>query len=75
VQQRLLLHQRQINKLAGAVEREGMTIVPLKIYFNEKGRAKVEIALGKGKKLHDKRETLKKRSWERERGRLMRQKG
>ena len=67
--------QRQINRLAGAVEREGMTIVPLKLYFNEKGRAKMEIALAKGKKLHDKRETLKKRSWERERGRLMRQKG
>jgi SsrA-binding protein len=72
---KLLLHGRQINKLAGAVEREGMTIVPLKIYFNEKGRAKIEIALARGKKLHDKRETLKKRSWERERGRLMRQKG
>ena len=52
-----------------------MTIVPLKLYFNEKGRAKIEIALARGKKLHDKRETLKKRSWERERGRLMRQKG
>jgi SsrA-binding protein len=72
---KLLLHQRQINRLAGAVEREGMTIVPLKIYFNEKGRAKIAIALGKGKKLHDKRETLKKRSWDRERGRIMRQKG
>ncbi len=72
---KLLLHKSQINKLAGAVEREGMTIVPLKLYFNERGRAKVEIALARGKKLHDKRETLKKRSWERERGRLMRQKG
>jgi SsrA-binding protein len=72
---KLLLHARQINKLAGAVEREGMTIVPLRLYFNEKGRAKIAIALGKGKKLHDKRETLKKRSWERERGRLMRDKG
>jgi SsrA-binding protein len=72
---KLLLHKRQINRLAGAVEREGMTIVPIKLYFNEKGRAKVEIALGRGKKLHDKRETLKKRSWERERGRLLRQKG
>jgi SsrA-binding protein len=72
---KLLLHQRQINKLAGAVEREGMTIVPLKLYFNEKGRAKLEIALAKGKKLFDKRATEKKRSWERERGRLMRQKG
>jgi len=72
---KLLLHQRQIDRLSGAVEREGMTIVPLKLYFNEKGRAKLEIALGKGKKLHDKRETLKKRSWQRERGRLLRQKG
>jgi SsrA-binding protein len=72
---KLLLHAREINKLAGAVEREGMTIIPLRLYFNEKGRAKIAIALGKGKKLHDKRETLKKRSWERERGRLMRDKG
>jgi SsrA-binding protein len=72
---KLLLHQNQINKLAGAVEREGMTLVPLKLYFNERGRAKLAIALAKGKKLHDKRETERKRSWERERGRLMRQKG
>src|SRR6201985_2855061 len=72
---RLLLHQRQINKLIGAVEREGMTVVPLKMYFNDKGRAKVEIALAKGKKLHDKRETEKKRDWSRERGRLLRDKG
>jgi len=72
---KLLLHQRQINRLAGGVDREGMTIVPLKLYFNERGRAKLEIALAKGKKLHDKRETLKKRSWEREKGRLLRQKG
>ena len=72
---KLLLHQREIDKLSGAVEREGMTIVPLKLYFNARGRAKVEIALGRGKKLHDKRETLKKRSWERERSRLMRMKG
>ena len=72
---KLLLHARQINKLAGAVEREGMTIVPLKLYFNEKGRAKLEIALARGKKVYDKRQTEKKRSWERERGRLMRQKG
>ncbi|MCW5689698.1 MAG: SsrA-binding protein, partial [Pseudolabrys sp.] len=53
----------------------GMTIVPLKVYFNERGRAKIEIALAKGKKLHDKRETLKERSWNREKGRLMRDKG
>jgi SsrA-binding protein len=72
---KLLLHRRQINKLMGAVEREGMTLVPLKLYFNDKGRAKVELALARGKKLHDKRETEKKRSWERERGRLLRAKG
>jgi SsrA-binding protein len=72
---RLLLHHREIDRLSNAVEREGMTIVPLKLYFNERGRAKIEIALARGKKLHDKRETLKKRSWERERGRLMRVKG
>ncbi len=72
---KLLLHKRQIHKLAGAVEREGMTIVPLKLYFNEKGRAKVELALAKGKKLHDKRETEKKRDWNREKGRLLRARG
>ncbi len=72
---KLLLHRRQIDKLAGGVEREGMTIVPLKLYFNEKGRAKLELALARGKKLHDKRETEKKRSWQREKGRLMRMKG
>jgi SsrA-binding protein len=71
---KLLLHKRQIDKLAAAVERQGMTIVPLKLFFNEKGRAKLEIALGRGKKLHDKRETEKKRTWDRERGRLMRAK-
>ncbi len=72
---KLLLHRRQIGKLAVAVEREGMTLVPLKLYFNEQGRAKVEIAVARGKKLHDKRETERKRSWERERGRLLRAKG
>src|ERR1700759_4179355 len=72
---KLLLHKRQINKLIGAVEREGMTLVPLKMYFNDKGRAKVELALAKGKKLHDKRETEKNRDWGRERGRLLRDKG
>ena len=72
---KLLLHQRQINKLIGAVEREGMTLVPLKLYFNDKGRAKVELALAKGKKLHDKRATEQDRDWKREQGRLMREKG
>ena len=72
---KLLLHRRQLNKLMGAIEREGMTIVPLKLYFNERGRAKVELAVARGKKLHDKRETEKKRSWDRERARLLRDKG
>jgi SsrA-binding protein len=72
---KLLLHRRQINKLIGAVEREGMTLVPLKMYFNEQGRVKIELALAKGKKLHDKRETEKKRDWGREKGRLMRSRG
>ncbi len=72
---KLLLHRRQIFKLAAGIERDGMTIVPLKLYFNEKGRAKVELALARGKKLHDKRETEKRRDWDRERGRLMRMKG
>ena len=72
---KLLLRKRQIEKLAGAVDREGMTIVPLKLYFNEKGRAKLEIAVARGKKLHDKRETDRKRSWDRERARLLRNKG
>jgi SsrA-binding protein len=72
---RLLLHKRQIDKLIGATQREGFTVIPLKIYFNERGRAKVELGLGRGKKLHDKRETEKKRSWDRERSRLMRDKG
>ena len=72
---KLLLHKRQISKLIGAVEREGMTLVPLKLYFNDKGRAKVELALARGKKLHDKRETEKKRDWAREKGRLLRQRG
>jgi SsrA-binding protein len=72
---KLLLHKREIGRLIGAVDREGMTLVPLKIYFNDQGRAKVELAVARGKKLHDKRETEKKRSWDRERGRVMREKG
>lgn len=72
---RLLLHRRQIDRLAAGVEREGFTIVPLKLYFDEKGRAKLEIALARGKKLHDKRETEKRRDWDRERGRLLRARG
>ncbi|MFT0892637.1 SsrA-binding protein SmpB [Pseudochelatococcus sp. G4_1912] len=72
---RLLLHKRQINKLIGATQREGFTVVPLRVYFNDRGRAKVEIALARGKNLHDKRETEKKRSWDRDKARIMREKG
>jgi len=72
---KLLLNKRQIDKLSGAVQREGMTIVPLRLYFNERGMAKLEIALAQGKKLHDKRQTEKARDWAREKGRLMREKG
>jgi SsrA-binding protein len=72
---KLLLHRREIGRLAAAVQREGMTIVPLKLYFNEDGRAKVELAVARGKKLHDKRETEKARDWGREKGRLLRDKG
>lgn len=68
---KLLLHKREINKLSGAVEREGMTIVPLEIFFNEKGRAKVKLGLARGKKLHDKRQSEKERDWNREKGRLL----
>ena len=68
---KLLLNAREIARIAQSVEREGMTIVPLKIYFNDQGRAKIEIALAKGKKLHDKRETERKRDWAREKSRLL----
>jgi SsrA-binding protein len=72
---KLLLHKREITKLAQGVERQGMTVVPLKIYFNEKGRAKIELALARGKKLYDKREADKRRDWSREKARLLREKG
>jgi SsrA-binding protein len=68
---KLLLHRRQINRLISAVQREGMTIVPLRLYFNERGRAKCEIALAQGKKVHDKRQASKERDWNREKARLM----
>lgn len=69
---KLLLHRRQVDKFLGATQREGFTIVPLRIYFNAQGRAKIEVALARGKKLHDKRETERKRDWERDKARLMR---
>ncbi|GBF26606.1 SsrA-binding protein [bacterium MnTg02] len=74
-QRKLLLHKREIDKLLGAVQREGMTIVPLKLYFNDRGIAKLELAIARGKKLHDKRETEKKRDWQRQKARIMREKG
>ena len=72
---KLLLNGREINKLFGAVARQGMTLVPLSIYFNSRGRAKVELALARGRKLHDKREHEKEKDWKREQGRLLRQLG
>jgi SsrA-binding protein len=72
---KLLLKKRELAKLSQAIEREGMTMVPLKLYFNAQGRAKLELALARGKKLHDKREVEKKRDWNREKGRLLRDKG
>ncbi len=72
---KLLLNNREINKMYGGVMRKGMTLVPLSIYFNGRGRAKVEIALAKGKKAPDKRATEKERDWKKEQGRIMRDKG
>ena len=72
---KLLLNSREIAKLQGAVERKGMTLVPLSVYFNSRGRAKVELALARGKKAHDKRATQKERDWKREQGRLLRDRG
>lgn len=72
---KLLLHGREIAKLHGAVARQGMTLVPLSVYFNSQGRAKVELALAKGRKAHDKRDYEKEKDWKREQGRLMRQHG
>ena len=72
---KLLLHRREIDKLSQGVLREGLTIVPLKVFFNARGRAKVDIALARGKKAHDKREAQKERSWQRDRQRLLRERG
>jgi SsrA-binding protein len=72
---KLLLHKKQMAQLASAVNREGMTIVPNRLYFNDRGVAKLQIALAKGRKSHDKREHDKERDWKREQGRLLRDKG
>jgi SsrA-binding protein len=74
-QRKLLLHRKQIDKLIGAVQREGRTLIPVKLYWNDKGVAKLEIALAKGKKLHDKREVAADRDWARDKARLLRDKG
>ena len=72
---KLLVHKNQASKLAMAIQREGMTLIPLKLYFNPKGIAKIELGVAKGKKIHDKRETEKNRDWQRDKARLMRAKG
>ncbi|AHF83248.1 single-stranded DNA-binding protein [Rhizobium leguminosarum bv. trifolii WSM1689] len=72
---KLLLSGREIHRLRSAINREGMTLIPLKIYFNDRGRAKMELALAKGKKLHDKRESEKERDWNRQKSRLLKDRG
>jgi SsrA-binding protein len=72
---KLLVHARELAKLHAAVQRDGMTLVPLKLYFNDKGRAKLELAIAKGRKAHDKREADKKRDWQRDKARIMRERG
>jgi SsrA-binding protein len=72
---KLLLHSKEIDKLGHAIERDGMTIVPLNIHYSDKGLAKVELGVARGKKLHDKRESEKARDWSREKGRLLRDRG
>jgi SsrA-binding protein len=72
---KLLLHRKEMNKLLGAIRREGVTIVPLSIYFNERGRAKVELGLAHGKRKADRRQAEKDRDWQRDKARLMRARG
>ena len=72
---KLLLHRRQVRELTGAVTREGTTLVPLQIHFNERGRAKVLLGLAEGRKKHDKRAAIAARDWQRDKARLMREKG
>jgi SsrA-binding protein len=72
---KLLLSKREMARLTQNIEREGMTMVPLKIYFNDKGRAKLLLGVARGKKLHDKRESEKQRDWAREKGRLLKERG
>lgn len=68
---KLLLHKKQLNKLLGALKKKGITLVPLSLYFNDRGRVKVELGIAKGKKQHDKRATEKEREWNREKARTL----
>ncbi len=72
---KVLVRKTEARKLAAAIQREGMTLIPLRVYFNARGIAKIELGIAKGKKIHDKRETEKKRDWARDKARLMRDKG
>lgn len=72
---KLLMHAREIKRLIGSIQRDGLTLVPLKLYFNERGIAKLQLALARGKKLHDKRQTQKDRDWSRQKSRLLRERG
>ena len=72
---KLLLHAREVGRLLGAIQRDGMTLVPLRLYFNARGIAKIQLGLGRGKKLHDKRKTEKKRDWDRQKSRILRDRG
>lgn len=72
---KLLLHRREMARLLGAIQRQGMALIPLRLYFNARGIAKLQLGLGRGKKIHDKRETEKKRDWQRQKSRIMREKG
>jgi len=72
---KLLLHKRELAKLVGAVRKQGQTVVPLSLYFNPRGLAKIEIGLARGKKMYDKRASIKDRDWQRDKQRLLRDKG
>ena len=72
---KLLLHRRELARLIGLIRREGYTLVPLRLYFNDRGRAKVELGLARGKRKIDKRETEKRRDWQRQKARVMRERG
>jgi len=72
---KLLLKRRELDKLIGAVQREGRTLIPTRLYWNDRGIAKLEVALAKGKKAHDKREATAERDWQRDKARLLRDRG